>query len=552
MMMSFVTMRAALFAGECFAVSVFLPVLAWLGSRVLRQASVRHLLWLSVFGVLAVFPLAAAIVPSALVYEHQTAPRELPVPVPLETASLPAIAAEAAAEPAPMLPAFDGNDVAMALLVVWLAGAGICLARLAIGLLGLRHLKQDSLPHKLKEDFDDKVLSRCDVRLSARDDGPLTWGVLRPVILLPHDAKWWPRERLYAVLLHEVAHVRRRDCLAQLLSDLVCALYWPSTLVWIATRALRREAEIAADDAVIGSGVKPSAYAGELVQLAAEFRGRAFASSMAIALPSSLETRVKSVLAPHQKRKGATSMDAFKLACLGVTATSLLVLARPDMVLAQDQSAQPAITSVQDTPSTPPAPDAPVVSPAPDVVPVPPVSPDAPSDRHHHRHVVIHIDRDSDPAMADVTELDGKHRHAHSLITVDGDIDQARLEAAMAKAREAQAKIAELQPKIEAELAKVNAETAKAMKDAEPRIKEALARAQAKMASAAKMAEMEARINEKVAAELARVKPRIDAAMAKMHVKIMRIEKGDDVHSDTDRSDDMHSDDDTSDDTKVK
>ena len=108
------------------------------------------------------------------------------------------------------------------------------------------------------------------------------------------------------MLLHELAHIRRRDCLTQMLSLIACAVYWPNPLMWIGARALRCEAEISADDAVIASGVKQSAYAGELLLLASEFRGRRALTGVAMAAPTSLEARIKSVLAPNQLRKGPT------------------------------------------------------------------------------------------------------------------------------------------------------------------------------------------------------------------------------------------------------
>ena len=100
------------------------------------------------------------------------------------------------------------------------------------------------------------------------------------------------------MLLHELAHIRRRDSLANALSHAACALYWPNPLVWIAAARLRREAEIAADDAVINAGIRPSTYASELLALAQEFRARqtAFAGmAFFMAQPSSLEARVESV-----------------------------------------------------------------------------------------------------------------------------------------------------------------------------------------------------------------------------------------------------------------
>ena len=81
---------------------------------------------------------------------------------------------------------------------------------------------------------------RVRVLHSAETPMPLTWGILRPVVLLPADAARWSRARLSAVLLHELTHVRRRDVLAQAIAQLACCLYWFHPAVWYALRGRKR------------------------------------------------------------------------------------------------------------------------------------------------------------------------------------------------------------------------------------------------------------------------------------------------------------------------
>ena len=74
------------------------------------------------------------------------------------------------------------------------------------------------------------------------------------------------RRRL--VLLHELAHIRRYDCLTQLVAQAACALHWFNPLVWLAKSRMQSERELACDDLVLGAGTLPSTYAADLLELA--------------------------------------------------------------------------------------------------------------------------------------------------------------------------------------------------------------------------------------------------------------------------------------------
>jgi len=99
---------------------------------------------------------------------------------------------------------------------------------------------------------------------------PLTCGVLRPLILLPRNAPDWDAKRLQAVLLHESAHVRRRDCLAKYVAQGARALLWWNPLAWIVAARLNREQELACDAAVLDAGIPADAYAAVLLDVARE------------------------------------------------------------------------------------------------------------------------------------------------------------------------------------------------------------------------------------------------------------------------------------------
>ncbi len=165
---------------------------------------------------------------------------------------------------------------------IWLLGAVLSSLPLVRGLVALTRLRRAARPdpHTRGLFYSDDL------------PGPLTWGLARPVILLPSAAAGWDPVRLRAALAHERAHVARRDWAVHIGAWAVCVLFWFHPLAWLAHRALAREAEHAADDAALAQGVRPSDYAALLVSLTsqASHRGALGAGSSLVA------SRVQAVL----------------------------------------------------------------------------------------------------------------------------------------------------------------------------------------------------------------------------------------------------------------
>ena len=158
-------------------------------------------------------------------------------------------------------------------LGIYVGSALLLLARVAWGVSSVRKLIRAS------RQLPESELSRagvmlaeigCDVR-EADVDLPLTAGFVRSAILLPRGWRSLSMNALRAILHHEAAHVRRRDCLTALGCALLEAVFWFNPAVWLATARVRWFAELACD-AEAARSMEDNAYASELLGLAAGWR----------------------------------------------------------------------------------------------------------------------------------------------------------------------------------------------------------------------------------------------------------------------------------------
>jgi TonB family protein len=210
------------------------------------------------------------------------------------------------------------------LVAIWLVGVLLTLSLLVVGLTRLRRLAAAAQPlaggpwvHLTSEIVRAAGVRRPVVLLQT--DHPtllVTWGWRRPKIILPATARGWGDERARVVLCHELAHIRRGDWAAQMLGEVLRAIYWFNPLVWLACRRLRQESEHACDDAVLQSGVDPADYASHLLDLARALNTgrRVRVPAPAMARASSLEGRISAMLNTRLDRRPLTSRTQMAIA----------------------------------------------------------------------------------------------------------------------------------------------------------------------------------------------------------------------------------------------
>ena len=273
-----------------------------------RSSSDRS--WVAHLGLLAILllPLVAITLPALQVagpsfLATDTTPNELPpVTAPTETVAAPEVAPAASSFPEEA--GFVGGSAvdwafwgyagpASLLLLLTL----IALGRLSV-LKGRANVLVDA--HWLQ------ALARAQQRMGFKNGtalltsnelkSPISWGLMRPVILLNTDATN-AKDEAEAIIAHELAHVAGFDWAKLMLSRVTVALFWFNPLVWLLAREAHQLREEAADDAVLAANIEDTEYANLLVGIARhECRGMLLGAHGVAPGKGSLTRRVKRVL----------------------------------------------------------------------------------------------------------------------------------------------------------------------------------------------------------------------------------------------------------------
>ena len=158
---------------------------------------------------------------------------------------------------------------------------------------------------------------------------PFACGLFTPTIVLPAECDSWSLDRRRAVLLHELAHVRRHDLIGHTLGRLACAVYWFHPLVWTAAKQLRSESERACDDLALACGARAADYAEHLLDIVTSVRRDSTPSvALAMARRKEFEGRMLAILDPElrhsspSRRQSATLIGSLALISIVVGAAA--------------------------------------------------------------------------------------------------------------------------------------------------------------------------------------------------------------------------------------
>jgi uncharacterized protein (TIGR03435 family) len=269
------------------------------------SAATRHLIWTLTIASLLLLPVLAMSLPDWTPVEYAEPAGLAPVlgGVP---ADLPVVSVSLAAGRAPGRP-----DPPAVLATIYLAGVIVLLTRVLLQHLWARRIVRAATPitggpwQQLLDDCMKRIGVQRSVTLLQTDSGamPAATGIWRASVMLPAAADSWPDDRRRAVLLHELAHVERHDCLIQTLAAVACAVYWVHPAVWWVASRLHAERERACDDRVLAAGQDARDYAEHLLELACTLGHHAApAVAVTMARPRELEGRMLAVLDAARNR----------------------------------------------------------------------------------------------------------------------------------------------------------------------------------------------------------------------------------------------------------
>lgn len=213
------------------------------------------------------------------------------------------------------------------LSVIWLAGLLLCFGFFAVSYIKCYREFRFSLPveNDILEAWKEKhpLKRSLSIRQTETIAAPLSYGVIRPVILMPKNTEWKNIYQLRYVLEHEYVHIRRLDMLTKLIMIAAVCIHWFNPLVWVMYILFNRDLELSCDETVVrrfGMDIK-SVYAIALISMEEKKSGLTpLCNSFS---KNAIEERIRAIMKIKKTSKFAVIISAVLVICVtGGFATS--------------------------------------------------------------------------------------------------------------------------------------------------------------------------------------------------------------------------------------
>lgn len=166
------------------------------------------------------------------------------------------------------------NELARIIINIWVIGMIISASYFIFTHYRFRKEISDSLP--VTNEFvsewisERKMIRSIQIRQTHKISSPLTYGIFRPIILMPKTTDWQDETQLRYIFAHEYIHIQRFDYATKILFAIALCIHWFNPLIWIMYALANRDIELSCDEKVLkifGQKSK-SSYALTLIKMA--------------------------------------------------------------------------------------------------------------------------------------------------------------------------------------------------------------------------------------------------------------------------------------------
>ncbi len=303
----------------------------------IHSAAARTLIWSAAFFAAAFAPLTAF------------APAPITVAVPVIDAAQTAVTKTVipAQHTGPRRVINLGDFVAPGLLLIWLSGTAYFSIRILKDYAAMGKIRREATP--IKTSLGDQPIGHAELRTHKAAHGPMTTGIINPVIILPDSMMRHASKMVVEnAIAHERAHIDRGDLVANLVENVILCLFWWNPCLRLMRSAIAETREMACDDRAATMASDPGAYAAALVDCAERMSKtrRGFENQTALAAlgkTSALSSRVERLLSDNYTTQSRSSWSRVILAATAVTTMTICVASAAPRIEFPTRAANPSI-----------------------------------------------------------------------------------------------------------------------------------------------------------------------------------------------------------------